>query len=495
MKRILLKILRYGFFALVCLATLIALVVAEENFRSQREWESYKREMEARGVKFDLVSLIPPPVPDAQNFATTPLFKKFFDLLNKDQRTEFEQYQKELSQRINLFAQATDKKSPLLGDWRVGKHVNLTEWGEYLGQPDILQALKKFDPAMDEISVASRRPYSRFPIQFEKGFSLKLPHLQTLNQLTRLFTLRALAELSDGQTDRAMSDVKTILQLANSVKDEPILISQLVRIAILHHGLQVVWEGLAAHQWSESQLAALQSVFQNTDILTQGYRSLQGERVIGTDLFQQMMTDRRGLEAVVTSSFAGTQPPSYFLGMPYSLMPECIFYQNVLTINHHEDQHVFPSINLDEKRVFPRTIEAGERQIEDLKKSGSILHPHPYSIFMLILTPALSNCVMKFAEGQTLIDEASVACALERYWLAHGAFPENLDALVPQFFSKLPHDVITGEPLKYRRTDDGSYVLYSVGWDETDDGGKVMTKHEAIDDLKKDDWVWSLKPL
>src|SRR5450432_1303511 len=202
MKRTLFfKILRYGFFVLVCLVTLIALIVAEENFRSKRAWEEYKREAETRGVKFDLVSLIPPPVPDEQNFATTPLFKKFFDFLNKDQMAEFEKYQKELSERINLFAQATDKKPPGFGDWRVGKHVNLTEWGEYLGQPDILQALKKFDPEMDEISVASRRPYSRFPLQFEKGYSLRLPHLQTLNQLTRLFTLRSLAELSVGQTD------------------------------------------------------------------------------------------------------------------------------------------------------------------------------------------------------------------------------------------------------------------------------------------------------
>ena len=36
---------------------------------------------------------------------------------------------------------------------------------------------------------------------------------------------------------------------------------------------------------------------------------------------------------------------------------------------------------------------------------------------------------------------------------------------------KLPHDIINGQPLHYRRTDDGQFVLYSVGWDEKDDGG------------------------
>src|SRR5438874_463439 len=105
MKRPGLTLLRGGLFALVCLITLIALVVAEENFRGKRAWEKYKREAEARGVKFDLLAFIPPPVPDEQNFAMTPLFKKLFDLLNKDQNIEFEQYQKELSQRINLYDQ------------------------------------------------------------------------------------------------------------------------------------------------------------------------------------------------------------------------------------------------------------------------------------------------------------------------------------------------------------------------------------------------------
>jgi hypothetical protein len=313
-----------------------------------------------------------------------------------------------------------------------------------------------------------------------------------LNQFTRLFALRALAELSAGQTDRAMSDVKTIFQLADSVKVEPIIISQLVRIAILHHGLQVVWEGLAAHQWSESQLAAMQGDLQNMDILSCGYRSFRGERVVSSDLLEQMMRDRKGLEAVVTNNFEGKQPPSFFLRLPYLLMPKSIFYQNMLAINRHEEEHFFSSMNLDEKRVFPRKLEAGDQKIDTLNKRISILHP--YSFFMRLLIPTLSNCVMKFAEGQTAIDEAATACALERYRLAHGAFPENPDALVPQFFSKLPHDVITGEPFKYRHSSDGSFVLYSVGWNETDDGGKVVIEHETIDDLKKGDWVWQYSP-
>ena len=98
----------------------------------------------------------------------------------------------------------------------------------------------------------------------------------------------------------------------------------------------------------------------------------------------------------------------------------------------------------------------------------------------------------RLAYAQTSVDLARVAVALERYRLAHGEFPESLDALAPQFMEKIPHDIIGGQPLHYRRTDDGQFVLYSVGWNETDDGGVVgftkARRHRWTFD--KGDWVW-----
>ncbi len=74
--------------------------------------------------------------------------------------------------------------------------------------------------------------------------------------------------------------------------------------------------------------------------------------------------------------------------------------------------------------------------------------------------------------------------------LVHGSFPESLDALAPQFIAKVPHDLIGGEPLKYRRAADGAFMLYSVGWNEKDDGGVALTFGKSSE-LNKDkgDWV------
>ena len=114
-----------------------------------------------------------------------------------------------------------------------------------------------------------------------------------------------------------------------------------------------------------------------------------------------------------------------------------------------------------------------------------------YNLFGAMLLPALQKCAEKAARIQAYCDLARVACALERHRLAHGQFPEALDTLTPKFIEKLPHDVINGQPLKYRRAGEGSFILYSVGWNETDDGGVVgQTKDGKNVDLQKGDWVW-----
>ncbi len=89
------------------------------------------------------------------------------------------------------------------------------------------------------------------------------------------------------------------------------------------------------------------------------------------------------------------------------------------------------------------------------------------------------------------MDLARVVCALERYHLAHGEYPETLNTLAPQFIETIPHDIINGKPLHYQRTSDGKFSLYSVGWNETDDGGQIgLTKKWQSWDNSKGDWIW-----
>jgi hypothetical protein len=113
-------------------------------------------------------------------------------------------------------------------------------------------------------------------------------------------------------------------------------------------------------------------------------------------------------------------------------------------------------------------------------------HFGPYTYFIAFGVPNYSKAMQTTAFFQTLVKEAQIACALERYHFAQGKYPEMLDILVPQFIEKIPHDIIGGKSLYYHRTNDGKYLLYSIGWNEKDDGGLPGT----LSDVKNGDWVW-----
>ena len=85
---------------------------------------------------------------------------------------------------------------------------------------------------------------------------------------------------------------------------------------------------------------------------------------------------------------------------------------------------------------------------------------------------------------QAALKQAVVACALERYRIQHDAYPESLQALVPGFLDKVPHDIVDGAPLRYRRLASTNFVLYSVGWNGQDDAG--ISKSDL-------DWVWKYR--
>ncbi len=58
---------------------------------------------------------------------------------------------------------------------------------------------------------------------------------------------------------------------------------------------------------------------------------------------------------------------------------------------------------------------------------------------------------------------------------------------MPEFIPKVPDEVVNGQLFRYRRLEDGTFVLYSVGWDERDDGGVVSTEKNG---KETGDWVW-----
>jgi hypothetical protein len=85
----------------------------------------------------------------------------------------------------------------------------------------------------------------------------------------------------------------------------------------------------------------------------------------------------------------------------------------------------------------------------------------------------------------------SADIGLERFRLAHHAYPPTLAALVPEFLKEVPVDGMDGHDLRYRLNPDGTYLLYSVGEDGVDNGGDpTPQKDKKMGFFNGIDLVW-----
>jgi hypothetical protein len=167
------------------------------------------------------------------------------------------------------------------------------------------------------------------------------------------------------------------------------------------------------------------------------------------------------------------------------LIPSGWIYQNELHCVRSMMELSLPLVDVDRRIVSPTDARHADAVIEADAK-----HPGLYNLLEKLMLPALGKASERIAYGQNAVTMAHIACALECYRLAHGEYPESLDALAPQFTAKLPHDITNGQPLNYRRTADGRFVLYSVGWNGTDDNGVVGLRENGSVDINTGDWVW-----
>ena len=95
-----------------------------------------------------------------------------------------------------------------------------------------------------------------------------------------------------------------------------------------------------------------------------------------------------------------------------------------------------------------------------------------------ILFPALSvngekldKAVWAFRSGKQYVIGVRVALAAHRHWLRHGKPAMELSDIDDDLLAFDPMDGFTGEPLQYRWVD-GHALVYAVGADGDDDGGK-----------------------
>jgi hypothetical protein len=533
-RRLFAWLLGRRFLVLGCLVTLVALFYAIENWRGGRAWQNFKHEREAKGERFDMASFVPPPVPADQNFFETPLWNDmhFVETNGTTVWSDPDQHNRIIFTAFG--PQGND--APSTGRWTKGQHVDLLAWqGFYRGNSnnvpeprlrkgentaaqafrnryglnapptspptnyfpiakepqtpaaDVLLALSKFDENRQLLIAAAARPQARFWINYDAGFAMLLPHLARIKASAQYLALHANAAQKAGDRETALQDVKLMFRLIETIHDEPILISHLVRFATLAIAMQPVWEGLADRQWTDAQLSAIETELSKLDFLADYQLAMRAERacgVWGVDYIRKQGI--YALEGMVDPNrTSGPAEWEKFLGKAlFRLIPSGWFDQNKVSLCRVHEQCLMPLLAQEDRRVAPA---AATQRLDSLLARQRF---GPFNALAKMLLPSLGRIAEKCAYAQNNADLARVACALERYRLANGQFPDTLDALAPKFIAKLPHDLINGDPLKYRRTDDGQFVLYSVGINETDDGGKIELTQSGGADWHKGDWTW-----
>jgi hypothetical protein len=298
-----------------------------------------------------------------------------------------------------------------------------------------------------------------------------------LKTLTVILQLRAAACLEANRPDDAIADIQLGLHLAEALKSEPLLISQLVRVAIVQVMMQPVWEGSTRQRWSERQLEELQRSLGAIQVLEDYGVAMRGERALGNELADKY----RAGQDVGIDPLTGDDENEHALFKLTWFRPSGWLYQNQLVLNRLHQMWTLPIVDLEKRRI---NVQLASAEPPELKQRTL------YNVMARLLLPAGSKAALKIARAQTVLDLATVACALERYRLAQHRYPDALEALTPRFLAKVPSDLFAGGPLQYRRTADDRYVLYSIGSNERDDGGEIARNERNNVNLQEGDWVW-----
>ena len=449
-------LLRRLLFIFLGLAVLIALFYAEEDLRGWLAWKNCERELAARGEVLDWNTYIPAPVPDDQNFFKAPKMAGWF--------VRGQSFTNELSDRLRN----ADTTATNLNDAAAAKYL---AWSD------------QFQPDFDLIREALKRPYARMDGDYSIPYQQPIPNFVTVRIVAQTLAQRAKCDLQLGRPDKALQELTLLHDFRHLLEGAPTgkpmtLVAAMINVAVTGLYVETIAGGLRSHSWQEPQLAALQQQLADINLTPFVFDALQEESA-GICRVAQI--------AWIPKLFDVTGHTPWTTRVAWWFWPRGWTYQNMDNAAVLE-QKPLEGFDLAHDTVAPRIFDEATRAVGKFVDHGKF----PYKIIAATAIPNFSKAEQTTAHNQTMVNEAQIACALERYRLAHGEYPDTLDALVPQFIEKIPHDIIGGKPLIYRRTDDGKFLFYSVGWNETDDGGQESSDKSPTGgmDFTRGDWVW-----
>jgi hypothetical protein len=333
--------------------------------------------------------------------------------------------------------------------------INLPSRGQVLSAQDkkqLLELVTTNEVALRLLHSASASNRCRYSVDLTKGFQLKLPHLSKVFRGVKLLSAEALLHSANGESQQTVRSFLAAGRLADSLSEEPLLISQLVRFA--SWGIIVSRMERAIHltQMTDEQLAALQVIVGEAERPEAFLRAQAGERAMGIAVFTAPATQIVPLQALY-SQLDGWKNRLLisFLKTTGLFQKDRAFYLGVMSTN------VAAAL-----LTFPDRVKLGQQSPNVVPR---------FCIISAMILPAISRNFAREADTIARLRAAQTALAIERFRREHGqTLPVSLEELVPVYCKSAPTDPYDGHPLRFKTLDSG-YVIYSIGNDGRDDGG------------------------
>ena len=498
----------WGFLKFVlAVIALVILLYVEEDWRGAHNWAVTKAKWEAQGETFDYAKFIPPPIPDDLNLAALPLFKlEPTSVTNGKPYLDTDALKKAM--RSDLIAPPLEYI--LLGSWQRGELTDMAKVKKLVagnfaiackGQRPPEDSLHQFAATYpfltDFLGSAEKRPEFRLNCDYavSSPISRTWGPVTAQIKLSQILTQHAVLALDAHRSDLALQDIKITYQVLNGVRRDPSLIGGLVALGMSAVSGAAIYNGLAQHEWSDTQLAEIDQTLKPINFLADfqfAMRCEVAQSAANFEFFEQAsrFQIRKFFENIfVTKNAEPGWTSAFFVPWPSGWWDDN--KARMVTRVFLSLTSVDPQAHL----VFPKGADDLQLQIE--KAKANWVAYAPWNILADISSGPITRALQKYAQAQVWVDEARIACALERYRLAQGVYPASLDALAPASIDALPHDILNGQPYHYSLRADGTFLLYSVGWNQTDDGGKIVFEQDApkIMDYTQGDWVWPTPQL
>jgi hypothetical protein len=445
-----------------------------QNWRSHRAWKTFQTSLNRSGNSLSLSPLLPEPVPDDENFARSPAFLSVLSKTNRQTADLFD--------RLRSFEQPTSasRQDSVLTDWSRQTNAPLNPFVNWNSrqisvssqsnrQADaaaILQTLNSQRGTLQELAAsARRRPAFQVSTNHDSRAVLHpvRDQILVLERLHLLLQVRACASLALGQNADAADDLLTGLGLARLARQLPDARSTVRVQGMLVRSLQPLWEGLSQRAWTGPQLAAFQAELANFNLLADYTNSVRRVVLAHIEIW-------RAIPDSTNSHIALPTTDGYMSESAWQLQPRAWWFQSCIQL-HNAGRNVIENVDAAAGRIKPAMSWSDleglplDYQTREMLQQSPWWGPNPASVAFV----------------QTSVNQATIACALERFRLVNGGYPETLEQLVPAFLSRVPHDAISGRPLVYQPVPEGSFTLRGVG-----PNGTVDQKNNPADD-----WLWT----